>query len=396
MKITKLSGVFALLLIAAAAACGKGEEPQTEANATAEVTATAESAIGEDAYVEDHESGKAAFNVAADGNVKAAVTGPDGKPIRENVSGTLLWKGPSGEEKTVPLTFDEKAGLLVAAGPKLEADLTQIGYTLNVGGKPWSGTLHVPAGGTAQLHANAKGAADLRLPEGKLGPHGGRIEIVGDDRLELLVDEATGEVRVYVLDVDLKPVDIGERKITLGVVADAPQVVVLTPVTARADVNADVDADVNAKLAAGAYLTGKLALAADPLKLTIAVRNAGRSAVALCGYHAGAAFAVHARAPRVKVRVKTDWDAHARAHAHAHADLKAKANFDPKVHVHTGAGAGARANAKANVNVRAPSVRVTPPSINFQVKAPSVSIPKPSFKASASARASAGAKVGTH
>ncbi|HTN90599.1 MAG TPA: hypothetical protein VL242_43295 [Sorangium sp.] len=392
MKITKLSGVFALLLIAAAAACGKGEEPQTEANATAEVTATAESAIGEDAYVEDHESGKAAFNVAADGSVKAAVTGPDGKPIRENVSGTLLWKGPSGEEKTVPLTFDEKAGLLVAAGPKLEADLTQIGYTLNVAGKPWSGTLHVPAGGTAELYANAKGAADLKLPEGKLGPHGGRIEIVGDDRLELLVDEATSEVRVYVLDVDLKPVDIGERKITLGVVADAPQVVVLTPVVARADVDADVNADVNAKVAAGAYLTGRLALAADPLKLTIAVRNAGRSAVALCGYHAGAAFAVHARAPRVKVRVKTDWAAH--AHAHAHADLKAKADFDPKVHVHTGA--GARANAKANVNVKAPSVRVTPPSINVQLKAPSISIPKPSFKASASARASAGAKVGAH
>ncbi|XYH98979.1 hypothetical protein ACMHYB_04235 [Sorangium sp. So ce1128] len=390
MKITKLSGVFALLLIAAAAACGKGDEPQAEANATAEVTATAESAIGEDAYVEEHESGKAAFNVAADGSVKAAVTGPDGKPIRENVSGTLLWKDASGEEKTVPLTFDEKAGLLVAAGPKLEADLTQIGYTLNVAGKPWSGTLHVPAGGTAELHANAKGAADLRLPEGKLGPHGGRIEIVGDDRLELLVDEATGEVRVYVLDVDLKPVDIGERKITLGVVADAPQVVVLAPVAASADVNADV----NAKVAAGAYLTGKLALAADPLKLTIAVRNAGRSAVALCGYHAGAAFAVHARAPRVKVRVKTDWDAH--AHAHARADLKAKADFDPKVHVHAASGAGARANAKANVNVRAPSVRVTPPSINVQLKAPSISIPKPSFKASASARASAGAKVGTH
>ncbi|WP_433933061.1 hypothetical protein AB3662_02655 [Sorangium cellulosum] len=380
MKITKLSGVFAMLLIAAATGCGKGEQ-QVEANATAEVTATAESAIGEGAYVEEHESGKAAFNVAADGNVKAAVTGPDGKPIREDVGGTLLWKDASGEEKTVPLTLDAKTGLLVAAGPKLEADLTQIGYTLNVAGKPWSGTLHVPAGGTAELHANAKGAADLGLPEGKLGPHGGRIEIVGDDRLELLVDEATGEVRVYVLDVDLKPVDIGERKVTLGVVADAPQVVVLAPVAATA----------TAGVAAGAYLTGKLALAADPLKVTIAVRNAGRSAVALCGYRAGAAFAVHAHAPRVKVRMKTDWH----AHAHAHADLKAKADIDPKVHVHAASGAAARANAKANVHVKAPSVRVTPPSVNVQIKAPSISIPKPTFKASASARASAGAKVGT-
>ncbi|WP_437571270.1 hypothetical protein [Sorangium sp. So ce542] len=378
MKITKLSGVFALLLIALAApGCGKEEQP-AEANATVEVTATAESAIGEGAYVEEHESGKAAFNVAADGNVKAVVSGPDGKPIREDVSGTLLWKDASGE-KTLPLTLDAKTGLLVAAGPKLEADLTEIGYTLSVAGKPWNGTLHVPAGGTAELYANAKGSADLGLPEGKLGPHGGRIEIVGDDRLELLVDEATGEVRVYVLDADLKPIDIGERKVTLGVVAEAPQVVVLAPVAATAGV------------AAGAYLTGKLALAADPLKVTVAVRNAGRSAVALCGYRAGAAFAVHARAPRVKVRMKTDWHAH--AHAHAHADLKAKADLDPKVHVHTGA--GAKAHAKANVNVKAPSVRVTPPSVNVQIKAPSISIPKPSFKASASARASAGAKVGT-
>lgn len=386
MKITKLSGAFALLLIAAAAACGKGEEQQVEANATAEVTATAESAIGEGAYVEEHESGKAAFNVAADGSVKAAVTGPDGKPIREDVGGTLLWKDASGEEKSVPLTFDAKTGLLVAAGPKLEADLTQIGYTLNVAGKPWSGTLHVPAGGTAELHANAKGAADLALPEGKLGPHGGRIEIVGDDRLELLVDEATGEVRVYVLDVDLKPVDIGERKVTLGVVADAPQVVVLAPVAATAA----------AGVAAGAYLTGKLALAADPLKVTMAVRHGARSAVALCGYRPGVAFAVHAHAPRVKVRMKTDWHAHAHAHAHADADLKAKARIDPKVHVHAASGAAAKANAKAHVHVKAPSVRVTPPSVNVQIKAPNVSIPKPSFKASASARASAGAKVGTH
>ncbi|WP_438017999.1 hypothetical protein WMF18_02485 [Sorangium sp. So ce315] len=380
MKITKLSGAFALLLIAAAAACGKGEEQQVEANATAEVTATAESAIGEGAYIEEHESGKAAFNVAADGSVKAAVTGPDGELIREDIGGTLLWKDASGEEKTAPLTLDAKTGLLVAAGPKLEADLTQLGYTLNVAGKPWSGTLHVPAGGTAELYANAKGAADLALPEGKLGPHGGRIEIVGDDRLELLVDEATGEVRVYVLDVDLKPVDIGERKVTLGVVADAPQVVVLAPVAATAGV------------AAGAYLTGKLALAADPLKVTVAVRNGARSAVALCGYRPGVAFAVHAHAPRVKVRVKTDWHAH--AHAHAHADLKAKAHIDPKVHVH--AASGAKANAKAQVHVKAPSVRVTPPSVNVQIKAPNISIPKPSFKASASARASAGAKVGTH
>ncbi|WP_437577971.1 hypothetical protein [Sorangium sp. So ce887] len=378
MKITKLSGVFALLLIAAAPACGKDEQP-AEATATVEATATAESTIGEGAYVEEHESGKAAFNVAADGNVKAAVTGPDGKPIREDVSGTLLWKDASGE-KSVPLTFDAKAGVLVAAGPKLDADLTEIGYTLSVAGKPWSGTLHVPAGGTAELYANAKGAADLGLPEGKLGPHGGRIEIVGDDRLELLVDEVSGEVRVFALDADLKPIDIGERKVTLGVVAEAPQVVVLAPVAATAGV------------AAGAYLTGKLALAADPLKVTIAVRNAGRSAVALCGYRAGAAFAVHARAPRVKVRMKTDWHAH--AHAHAHADLKAKADLDPKVHVHTGA--GAKANAKAHVNVKAPSIRVTPPSVNVKIKAPSISIPKPSFKASASARASAGAKVGTH
>lgn len=376
MAMIRVSGALSAVLLIAAAACSKEEQaaPAPEASVQAEATATVESAIGEGAYVEEHDSGKVAFQIAADGNVKAEVVGPDGAPIRKDIGGTLLW-----QDKPVPLTLDEKTGLLIATGPKLEADLTQIGYTLTVAGKPWSGTLHVPAGGTAELVASAKASAELGLPEGKIGPHGGRIELVGKDYLELVVDEVTGEVRVYVLDMDLKPMAVGERKVTLGVVADAPQVVVLAPADG------------------GAYLTGKLALAADPIKLTIAMRSAAHAAVALCGYRPGAAFVVGAHAPRVKVRVKTDWAAHAHVDADAHVDpdvkLKVKGDLDPKVHVH--AGAKAVADAKAKVNVKAPSIRVTPPSVNVNIKAeaPKINIPKPSIKASASAGASAKVKL---
>lgn len=370
MTMIRVSGALSAVLFIAAAACSKDEQaaPAPEASVQAEATATVESAIGEGAYVEEHDSGKVAFHVAADGNVKAEVVGPDGVPIRKDIGGTLLWM-----DKPVPLTLDEKTGLLIATGPKLEADLTQIGYTLTVAGKPWSGTLHVPAGGTAELVANAKASAELGLPEGKIGPHGGRIELVGKDYLELVVDEVTGEVRVYVLDMDLKPMAVGERKVTLGVVADAPQVVVLAPADG------------------GAYLTGKLALAADPIKLTIAVRTAAHAAVALCGYRPGAAFVVGAHAPRVKVRVKTDWAAH--AHLDPDVKLKVKGDLDPKVHVH--AGAKAAADAKAKVVVKAPSVSVKPPSVNVNIKAeaPKINIPKPSFKASASAGAAAKVKL---
>ncbi|WP_433926521.1 hypothetical protein AB3662_26750 [Sorangium cellulosum] len=147
----------------------------------ATATAGAEMALGEElgaaALVEEHDEGNVAWRIDGDGQVKAAITASSGARIKEDVSGTLVWKLPSGEARTIPLAVDARTGLLVAAGPKLEADLTEVSYTLTVSGKPWSGVLHVPAGGTAELVASARVSAESNLSEVTVGPHGGAIQV---------------------------------------------------------------------------------------------------------------------------------------------------------------------------------------------------------------------------
>jgi len=371
MKILQPSRTFPALLIATAlagavacvACVGCKGEASTDAAANAEVaaegeaTAGAEASIGADALIEEHEHGSVAWNIAPDGNMKAAVSGPDGKLIRENVAATLEWKA-GAETKTVPLTLDAKTGLLVGAGAKLEADLTEIAYKLTVDSKPWTGTLHLPAGGTAELVAGAKAAIDINIPEGKLGPHGGVIQVVGKDRLEIVADEVSGEVRVYLLDADFNAIAMGDRTITLGVtaVADAPQIVVLTAAEG------------------GAYCKGKWGIDVDPLKLTVMVKSGASVAAALVGHRPGAKISVKANAPRVKVRVKTGWAAHVEA-----PDIDV-----PDVDVHGKAGIKGNAEAKAKAAAKA-SVKAHAPSVSVKVKAPKIEAPKVSAKGKVSA-----------
>lgn len=368
----RVSAAFALMLAIAALPGCKGEA-KTEAVVGAEAEVGSEAALGADAFVEEHEGGTVAWKVDTDGNVKALVAGSDGKPIRENVNGTLVYKVEE-ETKTVPMVLDAKTNLFVAAGPKLEADLTEINYTFSVNSKPWTGALHVPVGGTAALVAGAKASAEINIPEGKVGPNGGVIQVVGKDRVELVADAESDEVRVYLLDADFNVVPVGERTITLGFVADAPRVVAL------------------ASAEGGAYFTARWGLSIDPLKVTIAVKNAGVTSVALVGYRPGVRVLVGAKAPRVKVRVKTKWAAHADVdgpdvdvNAKFKGDAKAKGHGKIDVDVpdvHAKAGAGAGAGAKVKVDVKAPTVKA--PSI--KVQAPSISAPKVSAKAGASAK----------
>jgi hypothetical protein len=383
MKITHRSlACLALVFAAAAPGCKSEAEVSSDVTASSEMGVGAEASLGADAIVEEHEGGTVAWNVAPDGNVRAAVM-VEGKPVQKDVTATLVWKaGAEAEAKTVPLTVDAKTGFLVGAGPKLEADITEVNYTINVNSKPWSGALHVPVGGTAQLVANAKASVDVKLPEGNVGPNGGVVQVVGKDRVELVADETSGEVRVYVLDADFKAVAVGERSISLGVYADAPHMLAL------------------ASAEGGAYFRARWSLNVDPLKITIAVRNAGVTSVALVGYRPGARLVVRADAPRLKVRTKTKWAAyvdgdgdvgvgargrgngHAYGHDHAPAfGAKGKVDVDAK------AKANANANAKAKVDVKAPSVKV-------DIKPPKIEAPKVSLKAGASAKAGAGAKIG--
>ena len=296
----------------------------TEVKGTEEAKG-AEVALGSDALVEEHDEGTVAWNVSAGGEVKALVKTSAGA-APDDVGGTLSWKGGAGEAKTIPLAFDKKAGLLIASGPKLEGDITEVSYTLAVAGKPWSGALHLPAGGTAQLAANARAAAVIKVPEGKLGPHGGTIQVVGDDRLELVVNEETGEVRVFVLDAEFEPIVVGERKVTIAFVAESPQVVVLVPEPG------------------GLHFTGKWSSSIDPVRVTIALTAAGHTHVVLCGYRPGVRIVVGAKAPKVKVRVKGGWgppdvNVKLKGKGHGHGDGNGNVKVDVKIG-HGGKGKG--------------------------------------------------------
>lgn len=302
------------LALVFASACGSGEA-SVKPGAEAEMTASAE--LGAEALVEEHDEGSVAWRIDTDGQVKAAVSASAGARIKEDVGGTLVYKVGAGEPRTVPLVLDAKTGLLVAAGPKLEADLTEVSYTLTVSGKPWSGVLHVPVGGTAALVASAKVTAEAKLPDETVGPHGGTIQIVGSDRLEMVADADSGETRVYVLDVDLKPVRVETRALRMGFVAKTTTFVDFAPEPA------------------GFYFTARLGAAVlNPLRVTASLRTGGVAHAAIWGYRPGVRIYAPsvvvkvATAPRVRFIVKGGFDSDVDVYGHAHTKVHYKGDDD--------------------------------------------------------------------
>jgi hypothetical protein len=250
---------------------------------------TAENIEGaEDVIAEANDTGSMVWRVTPEGQVKVLVKSPDGKPVEQDVSGTLTWQGPSGETK-VPLTFDKDEKLLVAAAPKLEADLTEVKYEIKVGDRSWNGALHLPAGGTKAIVEGAKKASLKDIPKGKVGPNGGIIQVVGDDVVEVVADKDTGETRVYILDADLKPVAIGDRKVKLGFVGASSETVVLNPGPGNL------------------YFVGKVSAKINPVKVTISITYVDHTDVVIVGYHPGKVIVVGAGAPVVKVLVTPVW-----------------------------------------------------------------------------------------
>jgi hypothetical protein len=311
--------LLAATFIAVVPACSKG--------------ASAIASLGSDVVVDQLELGKVGLSIGADGSAKAAVESNDGKPLSKDAKGTLSFKSVSGEPKTVPLTFDTASGTLVAKGPKLEGDLTQVTYAIDVGGKVMDGSVHVPVGGTAQLVADGNAQATAAAPAvaaDVLGPHGGSISVVGGDRFEL-VSDGSEHARIYLLGADGSIAPVEARTVTVGVVAEAPETVAFV-------------AEPH-----GRYLTGNWHLHTDPARLTIASRaNANAAAkVVLVGFKPGVALKVGAAAPHVKVitAAKLD-DVDAQGKLAANADLKLQGNGNP---IGTGMGKG-NGNAQAGLN----------------------------------------------
>lgn len=298
--LTQLRSLLVTLVLASAAAATPA------CRSTPEITA--ENIADRWALTEQHEPGSVVMTVAADGKATVLVKDRDGKPIEEGVSGTLTVKAPG--EDGAPVTAElvpvpRSGGVLTAAIPKLEGDLTEIGYELKVNGAPIQGVVHVPRGGTQELHESAKANNDPAL-EGKKGPNGGVLQRVGDDVVEIIADQKTGELRVYVLNLDLKPVPIGEREIKLAVnTGPKAEVLVLAPGPDRL------------------YFTGKLSVKVNPTKLTVVLTNQGHTDVVLCGYRPGGVVVLGPAAPAIAILAVTTWSV-----------VNVKVNARPTVVVH--------------------------------------------------------------
>jgi hypothetical protein len=242
--------------------------------------------LGPDALVDKFENATIGWVVDGDGHVRAAVEGSDGKPLAKDVTGTLVYKAADGSSKTVALSPDAKSGELVAAGPKLDAPLTEVDYTVVAGGKPIGGTMYLPKGGTTAIAAEAKIAVDAGIAT---GPHGGHVERVGNDLVEIVASK-NGEVRAYVLDIDRNVIAPGARKVVLGVTADRPEVVVLEPEPS------------------GRFLVGRWHVHGEPKHMTVGVEMGGEVHTVLAGWHPGVIVVAEPVAVVPHVVVVEQWD----------------------------------------------------------------------------------------
>jgi hypothetical protein len=303
---------IASLVLVLASGCGTKEAPAPVVAVETETTVEAD--LGADPLVEQQDDGSVAWRIDPDGQVRAAASTSAGARIKQDLGGTLVYKIEGGEPRTVPLVMDAKTGVLVAAGPKLEADLTEVDYTITVSGKPWSGVIHVPVGGTAALVASAKVTAEARLPDETVGPHGGTIQIVGDDRLEMVAEADTGRTRVFVLDVNLQPVMLETRTLRMGFVAERSELVTFVPAPS------------------GLFFVGRIGAAINPLQITVALGFGGVTHAAIWGFRPGirlyspSATILIATAPRVQFRLKGGFDSDIDVYGRAHVNAEVKGN----------------------------------------------------------------------
>ncbi len=239
------------------------------------------------AIVQKGDHGTSTWVVGSDGTVNAALKGPDGKPIAEPVAGQVTFAAPNAPPVAVPVQYDPKSGVLTAAGPKLDADITPMSYALTVDGKPWNGSLAVPRGGTLDLVDTGKLQANVS--PGTVGPNGGLVQAVGPDRVELVANKSTGDVRAYVLDPENKPIDPGDRKITVALQGESPEVLVLEP---------EPQAH---------FVFGHLRSRMDPTHVTVAVNARGTTHACLVGWSPGAVVVVGPQAPRVHLLAVDAW-----------------------------------------------------------------------------------------
>jgi hypothetical protein len=222
------------------------------------------------ALVEEHADDVAITWVVTDkGLVRGKLT-RGGKLVEDDVKGALEVEPDGGDKKTHELDFDD--GILAADIGPLEAAVTEVRYAVKIADEVVRGALSLPSSGTAGLIENAEKTAALATAT---GPNGGALQRVGDDLVEVVGKKDNGEVRVYLLDDALKPVDPGARKIRLIAANDEGRAIHL-------------------KRAEGElYFTGWVKLATHPVKLSVVIEHDHHTHVALCGHRPGHGVVVH-------------------------------------------------------------------------------------------------------
>jgi hypothetical protein len=291
-----------------------------------------------DAIAQQGPSGTSAWIIQPDGAVKATLETPDGKRVAQPVTGQIAFAPPNGAPTSVPVQYDPKTGVLTATGPKLDADITPVSYTLTVGATPWNGSIDIPKGGTHDLVDT--GRLQASIAPSTVGPNGGVVRVVGPDRIELVASKHSGDVRGYVLDEDNHPVDPGDRKITVAIEGERPELLVLAP-------------EPHAH-----FVVGHLRARVDPPYLTVAVNVRGTSHACLVGWMPGSVVVVGPEAPRIHLLAVEAWpgevvEAHGR-HGKFHEEVVVGA---------------------PGLIVGAPAVVVEPPSV--VVEAPAVVVGAP-------------------
>ncbi len=161
-----------------------------------------------------------AWNVDENGKTSLAVRSPLCESITDQVTGKLKFIGLSkGTEQEA--TLEPHGEQLVAQGPPLDADLTEVQYELDVAGTPVRGALHLPKDGTKGLVAAAPDATTAKA-DSEQAEQGGTIVSAGDDKLEVVADSDTGVVKVF--ELGPKP---AKKEVLLGIGGEDPGVLVL-------------------------------------------------------------------------------------------------------------------------------------------------------------------------
>jgi hypothetical protein len=244
----------------------------------------------ESTVTEENENGTISWDVGTDGHVRAILKGTDGQQVTTNVTGTLTWPGDATDQDAEAVMDDK--GYLVANGPPLDDDLTEIDYDLDVGGKQWTGSLHVPRGGTRAIDEDAKVVAGLQGPEaGKLGPNGGTIQMLGGERVEMVADRDTQEMRIYVLGPDYQVIEPGERRFRVGYVADYPDTLTFV------------------REPGAVYYVAPWRARIDPFRMTVSMTFGARTSVGIVGWSFGQRLVVGVRAPVVRIAAERHWTA---------------------------------------------------------------------------------------